>query len=84
MIDRHPSLIVRCNGTADVIDAVRFARERNFLVSVKGGGHHASGRAVCDRGLMIDLSEMRSIHLNVSEQTARAGAGGLLGVLDRE
>ncbi|MDX1437622.1 MAG: FAD-dependent oxidoreductase, partial [Anaerolineales bacterium] len=84
MIDRHPALIVRCMGAADVVDAVRFAREHNLLVSIKGGGHHASGRAVCDGGLMIDLSMMRSIHINVHDRSARAEAGALLGDLDRE
>lgn len=84
MIDRHPAIIVRCDGAADVLDTVRFARERDLLVSIKSGGHHASGRAVCDDGLVIDLSSMRSIHVNVREQSVRAEAGALLGDLDRE
>ena len=84
MIDRHPALIVRCEGAADVIDTIRFARKRDLLISVKAGGHHASGRAVCDGGLMIDLSLMRNIQINVDEGSARAEAGALLGDLDRE
>src|SRR6266571_2748657 len=58
-IDRRPALIARCTGTADVIEAVRFARERDLLVSVRAGGHNVAGTAVCDGGLMIDLSLMK-------------------------
>src|SRR5262245_30969588 len=54
MIDKRPALIARCAGTADVIQAVRFAAERGSLVSVRGGGHNVAGTAVCDDGLMID------------------------------
>src|SRR5712691_11476226 len=61
MIDRHPLLIARCVGAADVIAAITFARERDLRVSVRGGGHGVSGKAVCDDGLMIDLSLMKSI-----------------------
>src|SRR5919199_22899 len=56
MIDKRPALIARCAGAADVISAVNFARNNNLLVSVRGGGHNVSGNAVCDGGLMIDLS----------------------------
>src|SRR5574341_914351 len=76
-IDRHPALIARCAGTDDVIEAVRFARERDLLVSVRGGGHSVAGHGVCDGGLMIDLSLMKSIRVDPAARTARA-AGGLL------
>src|SRR5262245_31212212 len=58
MIDHRPAIIARCAGAADVIAAVNFARNNGLLVSVRGGGHNVSGNAVCDGGLMIDLSPM--------------------------
>ena len=84
MIDHRPALIARCIGVADVIDAVKFARNHGLLVSVRGGGHNVSGNAVTDGGLMIDLSQMTSIHVDPHEGTARAEAGALLRDLDRE
>lgn len=60
-IDRHPRLIARCGGAADVVAAVRFARNHNLEVAVRGGGHNVAGTAVCDDGLLIDLSTMRSV-----------------------
>ena len=61
MIDRRPALIARCAGVADVLAAVRFARQHKVLVSVRAGGHNVAGNAVCDGGLMIDLSAMKGI-----------------------
>ncbi len=84
MIDRRPALIARCSGTADVIDAVNFAREHDLLVSVRGGGHNVAGTAVCDGGLMIDLSPMRGVHVDPKARTARAQGGATWGDLDRE
>ncbi len=84
MIDNRPALIARCAGAADVIDAVKFARDHNLLVSVRCGGHNIAGKSVCDGGLMIDLSGMRSIHIDPAKQTARVAGGALLGDLDRE
>ncbi|MFD3003607.1 FAD-binding oxidoreductase [Pontibacter toksunensis] len=84
MIDKHPALIVKCAGPSDVIQAVNFAREHNLIVSVKGGGHSFAGKSVCDAGLMIDLSSMRSIWVDLSRRTARAEAGALLSDLDHE
>ncbi|MDP9243621.1 MAG: FAD-dependent oxidoreductase, partial [Chloroflexota bacterium] len=59
MIDRRPGAIARCLGVADILASVQFARERGLTLSIKGGGHNISGLAVCDGGLMIDLSLMR-------------------------
>jgi len=84
MIDRRPGLIVRCTGTQDVVNAVRFARQHRFLLSVRGGGHNIAGLAVCDGGLMIDLSLMRGIWVDAKGRTARAQAGCTLGDVDRE
>ena len=75
MIDRRPMLIVRCAGVADVIASVRFARDQQLLVSVRGGGHSVPGFSVCDGGLMIDLSRMRGVRVDASGQTARAEGG---------
>ena len=84
MIDRRPSLIARCTGTADVVAAVRFARDHGLLSSVKGGGHNIAGLAVCERGLMIDLSLMKGVWVDPAARTARAQAGCTLGDVDRE
>ena len=71
-IDRRPALIARCAGADDVVAAVRFAREHDLLVSVRGGGHAVAGHAVCDGGLMIDLSLMKAIRVDPVARTARA------------
>ena len=84
MIDRRPGLIVRCAGVADVIAAVNLARSHNLLVSVRCGGHNVSGNAVCDGGLMIDLSAMKSIHVDQAARTARAEGGATWKEYDRE
>jgi len=84
MIDRRPGLIVRCTGTADVVQAVRFARANRLLLSVRGGGHHIAGLAVAEGGLMIDMSLMRGVFVDAAGGTARAQAGCTLADLDRE
>jgi FAD/FMN-containing dehydrogenase len=84
MIDRHPALIVRCAGVADVIAAVRFAREQGMLVAIRGGGHNVAGNALCDGGLVIDLSGMRAIHVDPARRTARAEPGATYREFDRE
>src|SRR6266853_6962904 len=84
MIDRRPALIARCAGVADVIAAVRFARTRELLVSVRGGGHNITGNAVCEGGLMIDLSPMKSVRVDPVKRTARAEAGLTWGEYNRE
>ena len=84
MIDKRPALIARCTGSADVVAAINFARSHNLPVSVRGGGHNAAGNAVCDDGLMIDLSLMKGIHVDPHARTARAEAGVTWAELDRE
>lgn len=84
MIDRRPGLIVRCTGTADVVQAVGFARKHRLLVSVRGGGHNIAGLAVCEGGLMIDLSGMRGVWVDPIGGTVRAQAGCTLADVDRE
>ena len=83
-IDRRPALIARCAGVADVIRAVRFAREHEQLVAVRSGRHSYPGLGVCDGGMVIDLGQMKGIRVNPEAGTARAQAGVLLGELDRE
>jgi len=83
-IDRHPALVARCAGAADVIAAVRFATMHELVVAVRGGGHSFPGHSVCDGGLVIDLSLMRGIRVDPVARTARVQAGALLGDLDRE
>ena len=84
MIDRRPGLVVCCAGAADVMRAVRFARANGLLVAVRGGGHNIAGNAICDGGLMIDLSPMRSIRVDPTARKAWVGPGATLGDLDKE
>jgi FAD/FMN-containing dehydrogenase len=84
IIDRRPALIARCAGVADVINAVNFAREQNLLVAVRGGGHNVAGTAVCDGGILIDLSRMKGVRVDPAKRTARAAAGLTWGELDYE
>ena len=83
-IDRRPGLIVRCSAVADVVAAVRFARQHGLLTAVRGGGHSFPGHSVCEGGIVIDLSLMKRIHIDPETKTVRAQAGVLLGELDRE
>jgi hypothetical protein len=82
-IDRRPALIARCAGADDVVEVVRFAREREVPVSVRGGGHAVAGHAVCDGGVMIDLSLMKAVRVDPEARTARAAGGLLWSELDR-
>jgi FAD/FMN-containing dehydrogenase len=82
--DRRPALIARCSGAADVMEAVKFASERQLLVSVRGGGHSLSGQSVCEKGLMIDLSQIDSVRVDPNRRIATVDGGALLGALDRE
>src|ERR1700694_5598629 len=72
MIDKRPALIARCAGVADIVQAVTFARNHNLAASVRGGGHNITGNAVCDGGLMIDLSAMKGIRVDPLDHTVRA------------
>jgi FAD/FMN-containing dehydrogenase len=82
MIDRRPALVVRPNGTADVVAALRFARDRDLLVAVRCGGHSIPGFSTCDDGIVIDLSRMRGVEVDPARRTARVRGGSLLAQLD--
>jgi FAD/FMN-containing dehydrogenase len=84
MHQRHPALIVRCAGTADVVDAVRFARQHGLLVAVRGGGHSVAGHSSCDGGMVIDLTRMRGVEVDPVAAIARVQGGALWGDVDRE
>ncbi|HEU4642989.1 MAG TPA: FAD-binding oxidoreductase [Gemmatimonadaceae bacterium] len=84
MIDRRPALIARCAGAADVVRAVRMAREHGLLVAVRGGGHNIAGNAVCDGGLMIDLTPMKGVRVDRASRTATVEPGVTLGEFDRD
>ena len=84
LIDKRPALIARCAGAGDVIDSVNFARENDLLLAVRCGGHNVAGSAVCDGGLVIDLSTMRRIHVDPERRTVRAEGGATWADLDRE
>ncbi len=84
MIDRRPGLIVRCVGAADVRAAIDFAREAGAVLAVRGGGHNIAGSAVCDGGVMIDLTPMKSVRIDPFARTARVEPGVTLGEFDRE
>ena len=83
MHHRHPALIVRCAGTADVVDAVKFAGQHGLLVAVRGGGHSVAGHSSCDGGLVIDLTRMRGVDLDPDAGIARVQGGALWGDVDR-
>ena len=84
MIDRRPGLVVRCLGASDVINAVKLARDEKLLVAVRSGGHNIAGNAVCDGGLLIDLSLMKSVHVDPASATARVQPGATLADFDKE
>ena len=82
MVDRKPAVIARCAHEGDVVAALRVAREFGLPVAVRGGGHNVAGNAVCDDGVVIDLSTQKTIHVDPAKQTARVQPGVLLGELD--
>ena len=84
MIDRRPAGILQCAGVADVMLAVTVARDNGVLVSVRGGGHNIAGSALCDDGLLIDLSAMKSVHINPDTRRAYVEPGASLGDFDHE
>jgi len=83
-IDRRPAYIARCTGVADVVAAVRFARERDLEIAVRGGGHNVAGTAVCDDGLVVDLSPMRAVWVDPAGRTAWVQGGALWSDVDHE
>jgi FAD/FMN-containing dehydrogenase len=84
MFDRRPALIARCRGVADVMDAVAFARRHRLLTAVRGGGHNVAGNSMCDDGLVIDLSPMRSVQVDRERRVARVEGGATWADVDRE
>lgn len=84
MVDRSPGLIVRCAGAADVLQAVEFARRNDLVVAVRGGGHNIAGNAVCDHGVVIDLSAMKSVRVDPERRRAWVEPGCTLADVDRE
>jgi FAD/FMN-containing dehydrogenase len=84
LIDKRPVLIARCRGLADIVDAVKLAREQKLEVAVRGGGHNVAGRATIDGGVMIDLSSMKGIHVDAKARTARAQGGVTWNEFNRE
>lgn len=83
MVDRRPALIARCVNDGDVVAAVRFARDAGLRLAVRGGGHNVAGNAMCDDGLVIDLSCMKAIEVDAARRTGRAQPGVVLGEFDR-
>jgi len=83
MIDRRPALIARCKSPADVQRAIHFARDSEALLSIRGGGHNIAGSAVCDGGVMIDLSLMKAVQVDERARTARVSPGATLSDLDQ-
>ena len=83
-VSKRPGLIARCTGVADIVAAVKFARANNLLTSIRGGGHNVGGRALCDDGLVIDLSCMRSVFVDEATRRVRVHGGATLGDMDRE
>lgn len=84
MIDKFPRAIAKCKGVADVIDAVEFARDRDIPLSIRGGGHNVAGTAILENGLVIDLSEMRGVHVDPDDRSARVQGGAIWADADRE
>jgi len=81
---RQPALLIRCSGTADVVDAVQFARNHGLLVAVRGGGHSVAGHSSCDGGVVIDLTRMRGVDVDPDARVVRVQGGALWGDVDRE
>lgn len=84
MVDKHPALIARCSGVADIIAAVNFARDQGLLLAIRAGGHNVAGTALCNGGLVLDLSRLKGIHVDPVARTVRIQPGITNGDLDHE
>src|SRR5215470_14297795 len=83
-VNKQPRVIAQCSGVADVVAAVEFGQDNNLLTAIRGGGHNVGGRALCDDGLVIDLSRMRSVFVDDATRKVRVQGGATLGDIDRE
>lgn len=83
-IDKRPAAVVRCSGTADIIDAMSYARQAGLPFSIRAGGHNIGGTALVDDGVVIDVSHLKGIHIDLERETVRTQPGVLLGDIDRE
>ncbi|GJG98101.1 FAD-binding oxidoreductase [Cupriavidus pauculus] len=83
-VDRRPAVIVQCTGTADVMQAVNFARDHGLSIAVRGGGHNIAGSAICNDGLVVDLSQLRGVHIDARDNVAWVSPGATLGDFDHE
>jgi len=83
-VDRRPAVIVQCTGTADVMQAVNFARDRGLVLAVRGGGHNIAGSAICNGGLVADLSQLRTVHVDPLARIAWVSPGATLADFDHE
>lgn len=84
MFDKNPAVIIKCINTSDVVHAVNFGRNNNLLIAIKGGGHNSAGTAVCNNGLMIDLSLLNEVKVDINNNTVKVQGGCLLGAVDAE
>jgi FAD/FMN-containing dehydrogenase len=82
MVDKRPAIIARCAGTQDVVKVVDFARDQGILLAVRGGGHHIAGNSLCDNGLVVDLSQMKTVKVDVAKKRATVDGGATLGDFD--
>ena len=82
MIDKHPAIIVKCVDVADVMYAVKFGKENDLLVAVRGGGHNGGGLGICDEGMVIDLSGIKYVKIDPENKTVRVGGGNTWGEVD--
>ncbi len=82
MIDKRPAAVARCRDVADVISALRFGREHDLVIAVRGGGHNVAGKGTVDGGLVIDLSMINNVHVDPATRTVRVGGGAVWGDVD--
>ena len=78
-VDKRPALIARCSGVSDVVAAVNYGRANGLLTAIRGGGHNVGGRALCDDGIVIDLSRMRAVYVDPAARTVRVQGGATIG-----